>query len=129
MPTIRTINQRQAKKSLPPYDKPFNPQKLPHVVDDAPGKVVIFDGWQNLPPQDINPEQGVEQAFTRAISIQRRQIMNRVTYHHERLGCTMIVDAIVDPFKVREDNEKKARQNARKSFTESKFPTTDDDED
>lgn len=126
---IRKMNQTIVKKSQAPYDKPFNPNKIPRVVDDTEGAVVVFDGWQNLPPQNLSPEEALDRAFKRAICIQRTQIMNRVTYHHARLGCTMIVDSIIDPYEEHERNERKERTISRKSYDDNNFDDDDDIED
>lgn len=125
---IRRINQQEAKKSLAPYNKPMH-AKGPRIVDDTEGAVVIFDGWQNLPPQNLDANEALERAFTRAISIQKRQIMNRVTFYHPRLQETMIMTKIVDPFELREAEEKKARALARQTLIRDDRDEFEDDDD
>lgn len=113
---IRKLNQTVVKKSQAPYNVPFDPQNIPHVVDATPGRVIVFDGWQNLPAQDLDPDEALKRAFTRAITIQRAQIQNRVTFHHERLNTIMIVDSVKDPFKIKAEQDRQARLSTRKSM-------------
>ena len=121
---IRHINQRQAKKSMAPYDKPIH-KDGPKIVDDTQGAVIIFDGWQNLPPQNLNANTALEQAFVRSINIQRRQIMNRITFYHPSLQQKMILTDIIDPFELREKEEKKIRALARQTLIEKSVEEDD----
>ncbi len=118
MLSIRQINQQQAKKSLPPYDTPMTIKTIPKIVDDTPGAVIVFDGWQNLPPQNLTPEVALDRAFKRSVSIQHYQIRNRLVYFDKQLKMTMIVKKVLDPVKVIEEQERRDKQSpqVRKTF-------------
>jgi hypothetical protein len=128
--TIRRMNQTIVKKSQAPYDTPFNANKLPHVVDDTQGAVVVFDGWQNLPPQNLTPEEALDRAFKRSICIQRTQIRNRVVFMHPRLNTQMIVDKVIDPYVEQEKQDRRDRQGltSRKSFLDETFDEESDED-
>lgn len=114
---IRKINQNEARKSQAPYDKPFIRANLPRIIDDTSGAVVVFDGWQNLPPQNLSSEDALNRAFNRCICIQKAQIRNRLTFVAEKLlKRTMIVQTVLSPYKVAEEEERKKRQ-GKTTFT------------
>lgn len=113
MKNIRQL-QRLARNCEAPYNVPMNPEG-PSVVKDTPGKVVVFDGWVNLPPQDLDPTVALERAFTRCICIQNRQCLKMVRYCNTKVDkeATKInasVNFVIDPFKLREEQEKKEEQ-------------------
>jgi hypothetical protein len=112
---ISLINQTIAKKSLPPYDKVMHP-KGPKIVDDTPGKVVIFDGWQNLPPQNLDAKTALENAFTRSICIQNAQIRNRVMFYSSGLKQHMRIATVINPFVLRAEEQRKKELKARKEL-------------
>jgi hypothetical protein len=117
---MKTIPQLQklARNCEAPYNVPMKPEG-PSIVSETPGKVIIFDGWVNLPPQDLEPTVALERAFTRCICIQNRQRTKVVRYCNTKVDkdateINACVNYTIDPFKLREEREKKAEQARQK---------------
>jgi len=117
---ISSINQKMALKSLAPYNVPIS-HEGPSIMGETPDGVVIFDGWQTLPPITMDPEKALDQAFARCICIQRQQIRNRVTYFDKLENRTTLLKYVLDPFKMRAEEEEKQERLARKSMEEEEL--------
>lgn len=115
------INQKDVKHLKSPYDQLMD-RKGPHIAEKRPRSVVIFDGWQNLPPQrGIDPEKALENAFVRAISIQRHQARKGLVYFDKILGREKRLQNsdILDPFKMREEEQKRLEMKKHRESEES----------
>jgi len=122
---ISSINQKAALKSLAPYNVPISPDG-PSIMGETPDGTIIFDGWQMLPPIKMDPEKALEQAFSRCICIQRQQIRNRVTFYDKLERRVTLLKYILDPFKMRKEEEEKQERLARKSLEEDDLDSSED---
>lgn len=82
---IVRINQKDVKRLNSPYNQLMDPDG-PKIVEQTSRSVTVFDGWQNLPKQKLDPEQALENAKIRAMSIQRHQARKGLVYFNKVLG-------------------------------------------
>lgn len=79
------INQKDVKNLKPPYNQVMDPDG-PKIVEQTSRSVTIFDGWQILPKQKLDPEIALDNAKIRAMSIQRHQARKGLVYFNAVLG-------------------------------------------